>query len=129
MVTKVEKKPLNKNAQKWVQALRSGKYKQTKSVLRYESRFCCLGVACEVYNQEMKRLHKKQLKTIITDGKVVAYDNCEQILPLKVQHWLNLSTRDGDFGDGDLVEMNDNGKTFRQIARVIERQPENLFKD
>src|SRR2546428_66571 len=44
---------LNKNAQKWVDALLSGKYKQTEGVLcsvsdKGKLSFCCLGVACEV---------------------------------------------------------------------------------
>lgn len=33
---------------KWVAALRSGKYKQTQTVLRDDLGFCCLGVLCDV---------------------------------------------------------------------------------
>ena len=33
----------------WVEALESGKYKQTRDHLRDERGMCCLGVACEVY--------------------------------------------------------------------------------
>lgn len=34
---------------KWVAALRSGKYKQGKGVLRgHSNAYCCLGVLCEV---------------------------------------------------------------------------------
>lgn len=37
--------------EKWVAALRSGKYKQGKKVLRtYENTFCCLGVLCDIAN-------------------------------------------------------------------------------
>lgn len=36
---------------KWVEALRSGKYQQVKGYLRRGSGFCCLGVACDVYNR------------------------------------------------------------------------------
>lgn len=43
---------LNENAKKWVQALRSGEYKQGKDALRDNDKFCCLGVACEVYKKE-----------------------------------------------------------------------------
>jgi hypothetical protein len=35
---------------KWVEALRSGKYKQNRDSLRYEDGFCCLGVLCDVYD-------------------------------------------------------------------------------
>ena len=47
---------LNPNAQKWVDALRSGEYTQGQSCLRKTvegvSTFCCLGVACDIYAQE-----------------------------------------------------------------------------
>jgi hypothetical protein len=40
---------LNPNAKKWVTALRSGRFKQGRSVLNQGDRaLCCLGVACEV---------------------------------------------------------------------------------
>lgn len=36
-------------AMKWVKALRSGKYKQGRKVLKNsEGKYCCLGVMCEV---------------------------------------------------------------------------------
>lgn len=41
---KVDKKDI----QKWVKALRSGKYKQGTGALQNESGYCCLGVACKV---------------------------------------------------------------------------------
>ena len=33
---------------KWVNALRSGKYKQAKGRLRYKDRYCPLGVLCDI---------------------------------------------------------------------------------
>lgn len=39
---------MNGNAKKWVEALRSGKYRQTKYQLAKRGRYCCLGVGCEV---------------------------------------------------------------------------------
>ncbi len=33
---------------KWVEALRSGKYAQTKSHLRDHTGYCCLGVLCDI---------------------------------------------------------------------------------
>lgn len=44
---------MNKNAIKWVVALRSGKYIQCKETLQSDnSLFCCLGVASKVYENE-----------------------------------------------------------------------------
>lgn len=34
--------------QKWVKALRSGKYKQGEGELRNNNHFCCLGVLCDI---------------------------------------------------------------------------------
>lgn len=33
---------------RWVEALRSGKYQQTRQKLRESNEFCCLGVLCDV---------------------------------------------------------------------------------
>ncbi len=33
----------------WIQALRSGKYLQGRGALKNRGRYCCLGVACEVF--------------------------------------------------------------------------------
>ena len=38
--------------QKWVRALRSGKYEQATGALRNEDGFCCLGVLCDVYDPD-----------------------------------------------------------------------------
>lgn len=38
--------------EKWVKALRSGKYKQGGGFLRKGDRFCCLGVLCDVVDPE-----------------------------------------------------------------------------
>lgn len=40
------------NIRKWVDALRSGEYKQTTGRLRGDVGFCCLGVACDLYGKE-----------------------------------------------------------------------------
>lgn len=38
-----------KDAMKWINALRSGKYKQTKGALCRDGAFCCLGVLDALY--------------------------------------------------------------------------------
>lgn len=42
-------------AVKWIEALRSGKYKQGRSRLKHAGRHCCLGVLCEVAGYKIKR--------------------------------------------------------------------------
>lgn len=43
----INKKEFNK----WIKALRSGKYKQAKGQFQKEDGYCCLGVACRVINK------------------------------------------------------------------------------
>lgn len=40
---------------KWIEALRSGSYKQGSTRLNKGDEFCCLGVLCEVLNQPYHR--------------------------------------------------------------------------
>lgn len=121
--------------QKLLAALRSGEFAQTNSVLRDETGYCCLGVACEVYKRETG------------DGAwKVGYGNdrfnvggheSSYTLPEAVREWLGFSHSDGEFEgsvvlDGrrfaTLVELNDAGTvSFAQIADVIESEPDGLF--
>ncbi len=115
---------LNKNAKKWVEALRSGKYKQTRSVLRDRVGFCCLGVACDLYAQEHPRAKWE-------DGYFM--DKADT-LPKTVQKWLGLRVEDGSTDAESLVDFNDGNKdldvrphTFNEIADIIESKPAGLF--
>ena len=40
------------HTQKWLDALRSGKYKQGFGGLNRKGEFCCLGVACDVHSPD-----------------------------------------------------------------------------
>ena len=40
---------------KWVEALRSGDYKQAEGALSRGDSYCCLGVACDIYRKSAKR--------------------------------------------------------------------------
>ena len=39
---------LTKAQERWLTALESGEYKQTRDLLRDDNGFCCLGVACDL---------------------------------------------------------------------------------
>ena len=81
---------------KWVEALRSGKYKQGIGRLyRPESNeYCCLGVLCRVADVDLE------------SDSSLNYGLVFQPLGLR-KYW-------------DLVEMNDNGSSFARIADYIE---------
>lgn len=136
---------MNKNiAKKWVKALRSGKYKQGEGYLKItdnkgNSSHCCLGVLCELYNEEQKRSKKKQMKTheVEWDGiSVIRFGQGKDspgvnVLPRNVQDWAGMKTPYGIVNDryvgyNDLTELNDCGKDFDSIAKIIERNTDVL---
>jgi hypothetical protein len=108
---------LNPNAQKWVDALRSGKYRQTVKVLRNVFGYCCLGVACEV---AIKNGLQLKVEGDLFDGK-------GSWLPERVTKWLGLHDACGKPDSGPaLTELNDMGKSFSEIADYIEEHAEEL---
>lgn len=141
MITKFENKKMNPRIKKlWVDTLRSNTVKQGFETLCFletktnEYKFCCLGVLCEIYNSEMKRLHKKQLKIDIyytnNSKTVYSYNNESGSLPIEVQEWSGLYTSCGSFKDiswasskdTSLAHLNDAGVSFEKIAQIIEKE-------
>lgn len=115
--------------QRWIQALRSGGYKQADGVLRNGDKFCCLGVACDLYAQDHPDAHwgdRLPFAEFYEDGESDGYND---LLPPAVRDWLGLRTYGARWFDGalSLAQMNDEGATFTEIADVIEREPKGLF--
>ena len=106
------------NIRKWVEALRSGEYKQGRELLRVGDHFCCLGVACDVSN-----VGEWQRRTGIT----FEYEEEMGMLPPAVRDWLGVASGDPvlytPIGHGDKAsQLNDHDRfTFAQIADAIER--------
>lgn len=123
---------------RWVEALRSGKYNQTKRFLkakRYSADvtgFCCLGVLCDLAegdgigtwvsapNLMFERFSSSGIWELGEDGQ----------LPVSVQAWAGL-TKFGQYvtvptpshePSETLVHLNDSGATFKQIANIIEEE-------
>lgn len=51
--------PSKKQIMTWVNALRSGEYKQTKHHLQDKKGYCCLGVACDIFIPKKDRIYDK----------------------------------------------------------------------
>lgn len=116
---------MNKNALLWVEVLESGEYRQGRKRLKSEDRYCCLGVACELY----MHVTGKSLKgTAFYDeeGTQALVENLRV-----VRDWLGLRDGMGRFflgGDSTLLtRLNDTGTTFKEIAALIRSEPEGLF--
>jgi hypothetical protein len=107
-------------AEQWIAALCSGEYKQTTGFLRNKNRFCCLGVLCNLHAQAHPEIAKKELSKNV-------YLNYSTILPVEVQKWAGLNSRNGSlcrsgslkFAGKSLTKFNDEGVSFDQIAQVI----------
>lgn len=54
-----------KEIKKWVRALRSGKYKQTRLVLQDKQGYCCLGVACKTLIPKHKQIKNSLFGTLV----------------------------------------------------------------
>jgi hypothetical protein len=93
--------------QKWVEALRSGKYKQGHGTLKRYGKYCCLGVLCSV------------VKTKNWVGGKFLPDHVQEKAGLTVAY-PTVRTRDGI--NQSLANLNDIGMPFSEIADLIEAQ-------
>jgi hypothetical protein len=134
-------------ADKWIAALRSGKYTQTTNALRADDRFCCLGVLCDISNKgkwstdrgrdysafvfENETCIRKDLEGM---HAAVGLNSDSGDIPL----WRNMrrcmgdvlapkDSKDRALEEHDehsvaicLAELNDSGFSFNQIADVID---------
>lgn len=113
----------------WVDALRSGEYTQGRERLKKITKgvvtHCCLGVLCELYNQQNDQPLKQQTTNDVDDD-CVCFDGCFINLPPIIQEWAGLGSRFGVYRWGILSHMNDEGVSFPEIADAIEQNVEEL---
>jgi hypothetical protein len=101
---------------KWLRALRSGSYRQTSGELANEAgtRFCCLGVLADIQGCTWRPSDDG-------DGLVPVNKANRAIVP-NSNDWLPPTRAGGLTHDQQekLASMNDDGKSFKQIAGYIE---------
>ena len=100
--------------EKWIEALRSGKYQQTRTVLREsfqrEPQYCCLGVLCELYAAEKGIEWRKGTSADSILG-------ADSRLPEAVKQWAGITQDHQD----KLINMNDVTRySFNQIAGSLQ---------
>ena len=114
---------------------------------------CCLGVLCELAIKagvKVSRVGEKRTEYVDDDTDElyevysnITFDDRDDLVPQVVKDWAGLRTNDGsvennhpdgsaeeeemdsEFSDS-LAGLNDSGKTFRQIADLIEKYSEVL---
>ena len=115
---------------KWINALESGKYNQGRFALKYsnkkETKYCCLGVACEIFKDELN-LHE------VTASGNSSFNNRAAHLPKEVMEHLNMIGSAGEEKEYDSQESlmyknDDGGWNFSRIAQFIRENPEKVFK-
>lgn len=124
-------------ADKWTDALRSGAYQQGTGQLRKwglderckESAFCCLGVLCDVYAQEHANDTDSFGAASLAKWSEEFNDTFmgeEYHLPPVVREWAGMKSDNGKIFGDNLVDLNDSGASFVEIADVIAKNVEVL---
>lgn len=123
--------------QKWIDALRSGKYEQGSEKLRSVSGYCCLGVLCDLYAQEhnVEWDFRGNEETNLQPMDYWYYEGESEFLPESVMNWagleLNCPLIEIDVAEDDedpwvyregLADLNDSGYTFNDLSKLIEEQ-------
>lgn len=124
--------------QKWIDALRSGKYEQGSEKLRSVSGYCCLGVLCDLYAQEhnVEWEFRGRGGTNLQPQDYWYFDDQSEFLPKIVMNWAGLKTHnpsvrvdiednfddDNSFYTDEIANVNDSGYTFMDLSKIIEQQ-------
>ena len=98
---------------KWVGALRSSDYEQGRQQLCDGERFCALGVLCDTLGLGF---------SVLSDGRRAYRDRDgyrdSRVFPMHVSEEIGLA----GIEISDIAKMNDEGRTFGEIADYIERE-------
>lgn len=96
------------SVEEYLEALRSGKYKQGKGGLHPTSKtFCCLGVACDLLNPEWSHGAWANTPAKISYSNIVPPPSVEFPAPIRKIF-------------AKLMKMNDSGSSFSMIAKMID---------
>ena len=123
-------------AEKWMETLRSGEYKQTTGKLANVERteHCCLGVLCELAIKEGVDV-EVSVRLDEDDGDDKFYTEFDKETghpPDSVRKWAGMGSPSGRLyqpaydEDTSLASLNDRNWSFKQIADVIEKHWESF---
>jgi hypothetical protein len=115
-----------------VQTLRRGEYTQgRKRLRRTDNTYCCLGVACEIYKDatgqgEWEKRSDSDCYGFFMDGQ-----ESRTTLPGPVKRFFGFMSEKGAYFNDEhaLSADNDQGASFKEIANIIESNPEGMFQN
>lgn len=118
---------------KWIEALRSGEYRQGRGYLRKitidgETQFCCLGVLAHLANVKIADLSTSCFEdaflhtfpSINTTDEFVAMYGGYQAYQMPPGEWFTNLTGIESSEMCEFASLNDQGHTFNKIANTIE---------
>lgn len=113
----------------WLEALRSGDYQQTKSILRgHDNTFCCLGVLCDLAAKDGMGEWDASIdpEAVVFIESENHFENASFPAYTTLRWALGVSpsvvlTNTINSYNG-LAKLNDTGSTFNEIADRIERE-------
>ena len=102
---------------KWLQALRSGSYRQTSGELANDegTKFCCLGVLADIQGCTWKIGRNGEGLVPVNKANRSIVPNSDDWLPPTRAGGLSHDTQEA------LASMNDDGASFKKIAAYIEK--------
>ena len=108
---------MNKELKKrWVAALRSGEYQQTREYLQDEIGYCCLGVLCDLVDSNKWSVVDNEDYPIYIS---YCFDNYITDREFPDHNWLKNIGLDPDTARY-LASQNDEGASFKEIADYIQ---------
>lgn len=107
-------------AELWIKELESGFWEQGKYFLEHSQTYCVYGILANIAATQGICSH--------TGKNIGKFDNEMSLVPDSVVQWSGLKNANGIIRGFKytLAEMNDNGKTFKQLAEVIRKHVDEL---
>jgi hypothetical protein len=113
----------------WKKQLRSGRFEQGKLYLKQRAslakdnlKYCCLGVACEIFGNDLSIVSSPASPRWDHSFEFVSYPDSEvtiTFLPTSLRNYLGLS----EASERILAKLNDSGVDFSIIAEIITLLP------
>ena len=120
---------MNKQKKKmWIEALKSGAFKQCRGYLEKDGKYCALGVLSILSLLEGQCTYNQM-------GEVGKFDNRRFTLSYNTMKWANIAQLDDEFLEPEaskiqflykkrvvtIADLNDGGLSFVELADIIEK--------